>query len=101
MGNNDNFMHVLKASYNLFYCMYLMVNMKAFQNVNWNLMMKTLKMIEIDSRDRRLIAELHKHQTTSMKIKESKREAAIRKGVTQCCSRSPMLFNPYRIKSHL
>ena len=35
-------------------------------------MMKTLKMIKIDYRDRRIVRELYKHQTTSIKIKESK-----------------------------
>jgi len=44
-------------------------------------MMKLLKMIKIDYRGRRIITELCKHQTTSIKIEGSKREAAIRKGV--------------------
>jgi len=56
---------------------------------------KGLKMIEIDYRDRRIIRELYKHQKTSIKIKESKREAAIRKGVMQGCNLSPLLFNIY------
>jgi len=55
--------------------------------------MKILKMIKIDYRDRRIIRELFKHQTTSIKIKESEREAAIRKGVRQGCIFSPLLFN--------
>jgi hypothetical protein len=41
--------------------------------------MKILKMIKIDYRERRIIRELYKHQTTSIKIKENKREAAIRR----------------------
>ena len=32
---------------------------------------------------------------TSIKIKESKREAAIRKGVREGCNLSPLLFNIY------
>ena len=40
-----------------------------------------------------VIRELYKHQTTS--IKESKREAAIRKGVGQGCNLSPFLFDIY------
>ena len=52
-------------------------------------------MIKIDYRDRRIIGELYKHQTTSIKIKESKREAAIRKGGRQGCKLSPLLFNMY------
>jgi hypothetical protein len=55
--------------------------LKAFNVVNWNVMMKILKKIKIDYRDRRIIRELCKHQTTSINIKEGKREAAIRKGV--------------------
>jgi hypothetical protein len=51
--------------------------MKAFDNVNWDIMMKILKMIKIDYRDRRIIRELYQHQGTFTKIKESKREAAI------------------------
>jgi len=43
--------------------------LKAFVNVNWKVMMKILKMIKIDYRDRRIIRELYKHQTTSIKIK--------------------------------
>ena len=58
-------------------------------------MMKILKMIIIDYRDRRIIRELYKRQTTSTKIKESKREAAIIKGVKQGCKLSPLLFNIY------
>jgi len=69
--------------------------LKAFDNVNWNVMMKILKRIKTDYRDRRIIRESYKHQTTSIKIKESKREAAIRKGVRRGCNLSPLLFNTY------
>jgi len=69
--------------------------LKDFDNVNWNVIMKILKMIKTDYRDRRIIRELYKQQMTSMKIKESKREAAIRKGVRQGCKLSPLLCNIY------
>jgi hypothetical protein len=46
-------------------------------------MMKILKMIKRDYKGRQIVRELYKHQTTSIKIKESKREAAIRKGARQ------------------
>ena len=69
--------------------------MKAFENVNWNVMMNILKMTKIDYRDRRIIRELYKHQRTPIKIKESKREAAIRKGVRKGCNLPSLLFNPY------
>jgi len=64
-----------------------------------NTMMKILKMIKRDYRDRRIIRELYKHQKTSIKIKESKREAAIRKRARQCCNLSPFLFNTYTEKA--
>jgi hypothetical protein len=72
--------------------------LKAFNVVNWNVMMKILKMIKIDYRGRRIIRELCKHQTTSINVKEGKREAAIRKGVIQVCKLSPFLFNISRDK---
>ena len=58
-------------------------------------MMKILKMIKIDHRDRRVIRELYKQQITFIKIKENEREAAIRKGVRQGCNLSPLLSNIY------
>jgi hypothetical protein len=48
--------------------------------------MKTLKMNKIDNRYRRIVRELYKNQTTSINPKESKRKAAIRKGVRQACN---------------
>jgi hypothetical protein len=41
--------------------------------------MKILNIIKIDYRNRRIIRELYKHQMTSIGIKGSRREAAIRK----------------------
>ena len=43
--------------------------LKAFENVNWKVMMKILKMIQIDYRDRRIVRELYKHQKTFTKNK--------------------------------
>jgi type II secretory pathway component PulF len=45
-------------------------------------------MVKIDYRDGRIIRELHKHQMTFIKIKESKRKAANKKGVRQGCNLS-------------
>jgi hypothetical protein len=58
-------------------------------------MIKILKMIIIDYRDKIIIRKLYRHQTTSIIIKESKREAAIRKGGRQGCNLPPLLFNMY------
>jgi hypothetical protein len=43
--------------------------MKAFDNVNWNVMMKILQKIKTDYRDRNTVRELYNHQTTSIKLK--------------------------------
>jgi len=69
--------------------------LKAFDNVNWKVMMKILTMIKIDYRDKGIIRDLYRHLTTFIKIKESKRKAAIRKGVRQGCNLSSLLFNVY------
>ena len=69
--------------------------LKAFDIVNWNIMMKILKMIKIDYRDRRIIRELYKQQTAFIKIKENKRKASIRKGVRKGCKLPPLVFNIY------
>jgi len=53
--------------------------LKAFDNANWNIMMKILKMIKIDYRDRRIIRELYKHQMTFIKINESKEKLQLEK----------------------
>jgi len=52
-------------------------------------------MINVDYKDRIIIRELYKHQTTSIKIKESKRGTAVRKGVRQGRNISPLLCNIY------
>jgi hypothetical protein len=43
--------------------------MKAFDNINRNVIIKILKIIKIDYRYRRNIRELYKHRNTSIKIK--------------------------------
>ena len=58
-------------------------------------MMKILKMVKIGYRCRRIIRELYKHQMTSIKTKESKREAAIRIRVRQGYNLWPLLFSIY------
>jgi retron-type reverse transcriptase len=66
-----------------------------FDNVNWKVMMNKLKMIKTDYRNIIIIRELHKHETTCIKVKSSKRKAAIRKGVRQGCNLRPLLMNSY------
>jgi len=69
--------------------------LKAFDNVNLKVMMKILRMIKIGYRDRRIIRVI---QTSNdiYKRKETKKEAAVRKGVRQGYNISPLLCNVYR-----
>lgn len=69
--------------------------LKAFDRVNWNVLMQILKRINVDYRDRRIITELYKNQTAFIKVGEKQREAAIKRGVRQGCNLSPLLFNIY------
>ena len=57
--------------------------------------MKTLKVIKIYYKAGRIIRQLHKHQTTSTKIKENEREAVFRKGAKKACNLLPLVFNIY------
>ena len=56
-------------------------------------MMKILKIIKIDYRDRKIIRDIHKYHKKSIRIKKGRREAAIRKGMGQGCNFSPLLFD--------
>ena len=49
----------------------------------------------MDYKAETIIRQLYKHETTSIKIKENKREAAFRKGVKKACNVSPLVFNIY------
>ncbi|KAI5631681.1 reverse transcriptase (RNA-dependent DNA polymerase) domain-containing protein [Phthorimaea operculella] len=66
---------------------------KAFDKVNWEAMMKILRDIGIDYRDRKIIYELYKHQETVIEIGQEKGQARIRQGVRQGCPLSPLIFN--------
>ena len=57
--------------------------------------MKILNIFEIHYKARKIIKQLCKNQTTSIKIKLKKREAAIRKGMKKGCKLSPLQFNKY------
>lgn len=68
---------------------------KAFDRVDWKMMMKTLKDIGLDFRDRRVIYELYRNQETIIEVGEEREKANIRQGVRQGCSLSPLIFNVY------
>ena len=52
-------------------------------------------MIKIDYKARTIIRQLYKHQKTSIKMKENKRNAATRIGVKKGCKLSQLVFNEY------
>uniref|UniRef100_A0A8D8YBX5 Craniofacial development protein 2 n=1 Tax=Cacopsylla melanoneura TaxID=428564 RepID=A0A8D8YBX5_9HEMI len=68
---------------------------KAFDNVNWKLMMKILKDIGIEYRDRRIIFNLYRNQSMHIEVNQEIEKAKIKKGVRQGCNISPYLFNIY------
>ncbi|KAI5717433.1 hypothetical protein M8J77_005795 [Diaphorina citri] len=72
---------------------------KAFDRVEWNLLMKVLKDIELDWKDRRLLRELYKGQKVVVRIENDETEdVIIGRGVRQGCCMSPALFNLYAEK---
>lgn len=66
---------------------------KAFDKVNWSKMMKILRDVGLDYRDRKIIYELYKNQKSIVEIGENKQEASIKQGVRQGCPLSPLIFN--------
>ena len=69
---------------------------KAFDRVNWVKLLKLLKRIGIDWRDRRLIATLYMGQTATVRLKDGlTNPAIIGRGTRQGCCLSPLLFNIY------
>jgi hypothetical protein len=66
---------------------------KAFDTVNWALLMNSMKKTRIDWRDRRVIMLLYKEQETLIEVGEHSTTAKIKRGVRQGCSLSPYLFN--------
>ena len=50
---------------------------KAFDRVNWIKMMEILKMIGVDWRDKRLIANLYMEQTAVVKVQDEYSEQSI------------------------
>jgi hypothetical protein len=69
---------------------------KAFDRINWVMMLKILRNIGVDWRDRRLIMNLYMNQKAVVKIQqEFSDESEIGRGVRQGCCMSPLLFNIY------
>ena len=69
---------------------------KAFDRVNWTVLMKILKNIGVDWKERRLISNLYLKQRVRVKIGEEMTEGSeIGRGVRQECCLSPTLFNIY------
>ena len=71
---------------------------KAFDTVNWSILLDTLKLIGIDWKDRRMIKELYLHQIAEVRISGTKqtKKAIIGQGVRQGCPLSPLLFSIYQ-----
>lgn len=68
---------------------------KAFDNVNWQILMEILKDIGISHKDIKLIYNLYKNQFSIIDINKESERASIKKGVRQGCNISPYLFNIY------
>lgn len=69
---------------------------KAFDRVDWKILLDILKNIGIDWNERRLIRNLYLKQKVCMKIDNTESEPAVLGcGVRQGCIMSPLLFNIY------
>jgi len=69
---------------------------KAFDKVNWRLLLDTLQYIGIDWRERRMIRNLYLNQEAVVRINnKNSKPATIGQGVRQGCLLSPLLFLIY------
>jgi len=65
---------------------------KAFDIINWVLLINSMKKTRIDWRDRQVIMLLYKEQETLIEVGEYSTTAKIGRRVRQDCSLSPYLF---------
>jgi len=69
---------------------------KAFDRVRWDIMMKVLKELSVDWRDRRMIKDLYMRQEAVVRLESGDTEpGVIGRGVRQGCPLSPLLFSIY------
>ena len=69
---------------------------KAFDRVNWEILMETLKNIGVDWKDRRMIRNLYIQQRATVRVAEGESELVESgRGVRQGCLLSPLLFSIY------
>lgn len=70
---------------------------KAFDTVNWVLLMNYMEKTQIDWRDRRILMLLYKKQETLIEVGEYSATAKIKRGVRQDCSLYPSLYHIFSI----
>ena len=69
---------------------------KAFDRVNWEILMDVLKQAGVEWKERRLIRNLYMNQRVRVRLgEEVTGKSELGKGVRQGCCLSPTLFNIY------